>query len=61
MTRYDIKRLALVFAVQAKIEGMKAQNKIDDMNGNYPSWSFSDFDDCSEELKSLAYAPDEEV
>jgi len=33
MTTYDIKRLALVLAVQADIEGMKVENLIRTSNG----------------------------
>lgn len=32
MNEYDIKRLALMHAILAEIEGMKAQNLIDQMN-----------------------------
>ena len=32
MTQYDVKRLALVLAVQAEIEGMKSENILREQN-----------------------------
>lgn len=53
---YNVKKLALVLAVQAEIEGMKAEN---DRQKNYhlldPIYSKSDFDAKANRLSELAY------
>lgn len=56
MNEYDIKRLALIFAIQAEIEGMKVSNKI--VEGTY---SKSFFDTKAEELRNLAYSHNEQL
>ena len=60
MTGYDIKRLALILAIQAEIEGMKAQNKVRELEGNYPYFDYMDFEAKANEIRTLAYAPDGE-
>ena len=45
MNEYDIKRLALVLAIQAEIEGMKAEG----------TYSWGSFHQKAEELRELAY------
>jgi hypothetical protein len=54
MDEYDIKRLALVLAVQAEIEGMKSDNEFCDQLGDTPNFKKSDFDIKAEELRILA-------
>jgi len=49
MNEYDIKRLALVLAIQAEIEGMKI------MNAYRETYDESDFKIKAEELRILAY------
>lgn len=58
MNNYDVKRLALVFAVQAEIEGMKAENsqRPDDQR-----YVYGDFWQKAEELRKLAYCHDEQL
>ena len=61
MTDASVKRLALILAVQAEIEGMKAAN----MDRDYPAESVA-YDDAAfqakaEELRNLAYGHDEQV
>lgn len=62
MTEYDVKRLALVLAIQAEIEGMKAAN---DRQRNYhladPLYLQHDFDSKAEELRNLAAKHNEQL
>jgi hypothetical protein len=60
MNNYDVKRLALVLAIQAEIEGMKAENKYREKNGHDLTYGNADFDDKAFELRSLANAHDEQ-
>jgi hypothetical protein len=53
---YNVKRLALVLAVQAEIEGMKVKNM------SLPGYFKQEhFNDKAEELRSLAYAHNEQL
>ena len=63
MNHYDVKRLALVLAVQAEIEGMKAENAATIQNGygNPLPYGEQQFKDKAEELRSLAYMHDEQL
>jgi len=58
MTQYDVKRLALVLAIQAEIEGMKANNSQHEQDQPYEE---TDFEMKAHELTSLAYKHDEEM
>ncbi len=62
MDSYDVRRLALVFAIQAEIEGMKIDNKIREINGdtryNFPIESFQE---KAEELRNLSYCHNEQL
>lgn len=60
MTYYDVKRLALILAVQADIEMMKAENEVRKSQGLSPAY-IEQFDDKASELKNLAYAQDEQL
>jgi hypothetical protein len=53
---YDIRRLALILAVQAEIEAMKVENLL-----NPGKYTYYDFKDKAEELRSLAYAHNEQI
>jgi hypothetical protein len=72
MNEYDVRRLALVLAIQAEIEAAKLDNEVRIKNGtyvyadgsaqtpelNYPSqW----FDNKAEELRILAYKHNEQL
>ena len=61
MDSYTVKRLALVLAVQAEIDGMKARNKIEEVNGHEPPHGFEEFKNKSVELQNLAYTHDEQL
>lgn len=61
MTTYDIKRLALVQAVMAELEGMKIKNAErlqDDMSPAYPE---DHFYDKAYELRDIAAKHDEQL
>jgi len=61
MNGYDVKRLALVFAIQAEIEGMKAENINDERCGLENTYAYDDFSEKSEELRILANQHDEQL
>ena len=53
MNEYDVKRLALILALQAEIEGIKLANNLVDF-GMEP-YSERDFKSKAEELREFAY------
>ena len=61
MTEYDVKRLALIFAKQAEIEGMKAENLIRENQGLSLAYNENEFLNKSDDLKMLAYKHDYEL
>ena len=61
MEDYAPKRLALVLAVQAEIEGMKAHNQAKVIGGGEPSYNQVDFDAKAEELRNLAHAHEQQL
>lgn len=56
---YDIKRLALIYSIQAEVEGMKAENENRKQRGESMTYSDEDFNSKSQELQNLAYCPNE--
>ena len=61
MTDYTVKRLALVLAVQAEIEGMKAENADREHMVYSMAYSDADFREKAEELRTIAYKCDEQL
>lgn len=61
MTGYDVKRLALVLAVQADIEGMKVTNAGRESQGHTHIYTKSAFDFAAEKLRVIAYKHDQEL
>lgn len=61
MNEYDVKRLALVLAVQAEIEGMKAYNMQKIAEGGTPAYHEIHFNQMAEQLRNLAYAHNEQL
>jgi hypothetical protein len=61
MNQYDIKRLALILAIQAEIEGMKSANE--DRKQHLYSMAYNDdqFAEKAMELRNLAYAHDDQL
>ena len=56
---YNVKRLALILAVQAEIEGMKSENKQRELIGHDLTYNEGHFQEKAAELKTLAYSHDE--
>jgi hypothetical protein len=61
MNEYDVRRLALILAVQAEIEGMKADNKQREYNGNAMAYDETSFSEKAEELRNLAACHNEQL
>jgi hypothetical protein len=59
MDSYDIKRLALILAIQAEIEGMKAFNTQREMEGNSIGYNQTSFDEMANQLRDIAYKPND--
>ena len=55
----DIKRLALVYAVQAEVEGMKFENMQREQFNETHAFTSKDFESKASELENLAHASDE--
>lgn len=61
MNEYDVKRLALVLALQAEIEGMKTEN-IARINQNYAiAYDEAAFQEMAERLRNVAYCHNEQL
>ena len=58
---YSVIRLALVLAIQAEIEGMKAFNSERLSNDMAIGYNYDHFQQKAEELRNLAYAHDEQL
>jgi len=61
MTQADVRRFALVLAVQARIEGMKADNTAREQRGESLAYPGKEFFDAEEELRNLAYIHDDQL
>ncbi len=61
MNNYDVKRLALVFAKQAEIEGMKAKNCRCCDDGEALAYSEYDFNNSANDLRNIAAMHDEQL
>lgn len=61
MNHYDVKRLALVLAVQADIEGMKIENLTRLSRDESAAYPDEEFTMKSHELRGLAYKHDEQL
>lgn len=61
MNEYDIKRFALVLAVQAELEAMKSANTEREILGEPNAYSEEDFYAKAEELRSLASVHDHQL
>lgn len=57
----DVKRLALIFAIQAEIEGMKAFNTERENNGEALGYDESAFNQAAEELRNIAYCHEDQL
>jgi len=58
---FNIKRLGLILAVQAEIEGMKAKNLEREQLNLTLAYTEEHFIDKANELRNLSYAHDEQL
>lgn len=58
MTSYDVKRLALILAEQARVEAMKAENEHNRMNDTPPAYNGTCFFEAAERIQYLGDASD---
>ena len=58
---YNVRRLAMVLAVQAEIEGMKAENDLRRLNSESPAYGSEQFNEKAFKLENLAYAHNEQL
>jgi len=61
MHYYDVKRLALILAIQAEIEGMKAENMQREALEQSMAFVEQDFIDKANDIRNLAYCHDEQL
>lgn len=61
MDSYAVRRLALVLAVQAEIDGMKAENAMCAVSNQSPIYWAARFDEKAEQLRNLSYVHDEQL
>jgi len=61
MNNYDVKRLALVLAIQAEIEGMKAENLKRESEDNAQAYGNEQFMYMAEELRNTAHKHDDQL
>lgn len=61
MVNCDEKRLALILAVQAEVDGMKAENNQRVVDGLANAYSSADFQSKAEEFRNIAYAPEDQL
>ena len=61
MNAYDVKRLALVLAVQAEIEGMKFENLQREQYNHSHTYTDADFCAKAEELRVLSSSHDDQL
>jgi len=57
----EAKRLGLILAIQAEIEGMKVINLERNHQNEAFAYSQSSFDDKAEELRNIAYAHEDQL
>lgn len=58
---YNVKRLALVLAVQAEIEGMKTANNIAEHKNKIPPYGEEDFNRKANQMNDLAHAHNKQL
>ncbi len=55
MEGMDVRRLGLIFSVQAEIEGMKSENEQRKQNKESMAYTGDDFQSKAQELSNLSY------
>ena len=58
---HNVRRLGLILAIQAEIEGMKAENLLREQLVHSPSYGVEQFQVKANEIRAIVYAHDEEL
>ncbi len=61
MEHYDVRRLALVLAVEAEIQGMIYENKVREQQNLAVPYRMEEFQAKADELRNIAYCHDEQL
>lgn len=61
MNEYDVKRLAIILAMQAEIEGMKAENAYREACGQSQAYGEDSFYEMAEKLRNVAYCHNDQL
>lgn len=61
MTTADIKRLGLILAIQAEIEGMKAENEFRSISELSPAYGQKNFDQKADEIRDIVNKHDDQL
>lgn len=61
MNECDVRRYGLILAVQAEIDGMKAENTQREQDGKSLAYPDEAFQTKAVELRNLSYCPDEHL
>ncbi len=61
MNEYDVKRLGLILALQAEIEGMKVENLVREQDNLAVAYDNNQFQYVAEKLRELSYAHNEQL
>lgn len=61
MNEYDVKRLGLILAIQAEIEGMKAENMQRDQLAHTMAYTYDDFREKAEEMREIVHRADHQL
>lgn len=61
MNTADIKRLGLILAVQAEIEGMKSENTLRERQGCSLAYDETDFCQKAEEIRDIVHKHDDRL
>ena len=61
LTGYDVKRAGLIFAIQAEIHGMVAENEVATQCEVTPPYGSGAFDAKAEELRNVVYMHDHQI
>ncbi len=61
MTDVDVRRLGLILAIQAEVEGMKARNDQRKHCRSVMAYSMEEFQEKAEELRNIVYCHEEQL
>lgn len=61
MTTADIKRLGLILALQAEVEGMKAFNKQIELDGASVAYNEQLFNDMANQIRNIVHCHDDQL